>query len=183
MAVLNETLVFIHQPAGVQAAFVGKSARRTLLLAGMELYKFTGYDVVPTRAGSNYSPWWAAIQPLPDTEDPGLDGHIAAAQAAGVSMMEYARETFAVMLGWNSLSIPQLGMARVVRIRLTQPVYAFGGLCQRMRETVNPKRVIGKVNPRKSPLNPPTFMGGAYQLYIPNLTAAHVQSTGMNLIP
>lgn len=183
MPVLNETLVFAHEPAGVQAAVVGKSARRTLLMSGMELYKFTGYDVVPNRAGSNYSPWWAAIVPLPGTPDPGLDGHVAAAQAAGLSMLEYARETFAVMLGWNSLGIPQSGLAKVVRIRLTQPVYGFGGLCQRMRETINPKRVIGKVNPRQSPMNPPTFMGGAYQLYIPNLTAAHVHGIGMSLIP
>ena len=161
MPVLNDTLVFQHEPPGVQAAFVRKAARRTLLPAGLELYKFTGFDVIPSRAGANYSPWWAAVQPLPGTADPGLDGHVAAARTAGQSMLAYARETFAVMLGWNALSLPQTGLARVVRIQLTQPVYGFGGLCQRMREAVPPNRVVGRVNNSRST---PIFMGGAYQL-------------------
>jgi hypothetical protein len=183
MPILNELLVFVHEPADVQGAFVGKAAHRTLLPAGLELYKFTGYDVVPNRAGAYYSPWWAAVQPLAGSSDPGLDGHVAAARAAGLPMLTYARETFAVMLGWNALGVLQSGLAKVVRIRLTQSVYGFGGLCQRMRETVPPQRIVGQLNVHQSPLKPPTFMGGAYQLYIPNLTAAHVQAIGSDLIP
>jgi hypothetical protein len=183
MSLLNESLVFVHEPADVQAAFIGKAARRTLLSAGLELYKFTGYDVVPNRAGAYYSPWWASVQPLAGTSDPGLDGHIAAARSAGLPMLTYARATFAVMLGWNALGVVQSGLAKVVRIRLTQSVYGFGGLCQRMQETVPPERVVGRLNVHQSPLKPPTFMGGAYQLYIPNLTAIHVQTIGSNLIP
>ena len=183
MPVLNDSLVFLHEPANVQAAFVGKSARRTLLPAGLELYKFTGYDAVPQRAGANYSPWWAPVNPLPGTPDPGLDGHVAAAKATGLPMLAYAREVFAVMLGWNSLGVPQSGLAKVVRVRLTQPVYGFAGLCQRMREVVPAHRVVGRVNVHQSPLHPPTFAGGAYQLYIPNLTAAHLLAVGSNLIP
>ncbi len=183
MAILNETLAFSQQPAGVQAAFTGKSARRILLPAQAELYKFTGYGVLPHRAGSNYSPWWASVQPISGSSDAGLDGHIAAATRSGQSMLAYARETFAVMLGWNSLGITQLAMAKIVRIKLRQPVYGFGGICQRMRETVPSKRVVGTLSPNQSPLNPPIFMGGAYQLYIPNLTAAYVQASGTYLLP
>ncbi|HVK15271.1 MAG TPA: hypothetical protein VM597_41410 [Gemmataceae bacterium] len=183
MPVLNESLVFIHEPESVQAAFVGKAARRTLLPAGLELYKFTGFDVTPGRAGAHYSPWWAAVQPLAGTPDPGLDGHVAAARASGLPMLTYAREAFAVMLGWNALALLQSGLAKVVRIGLTQPVYGFGGSCQRMREAVPAGRVVGRLNVHKSPLNPPTFRGGAYQFYVPNLTAAHLRPLGSSLIP
>ena len=98
-------------------------------------------------------------------------------------MLQYARERFAVMLGWNPLGDPGTGMAKVVRIRLRQEVYGFGGLCQRMHETVPPHRVIGRVNVNRSPLHPPIFFGGAYQYYIPNLNSAHVQPSGTNMIP
>ena len=183
MPILNETLAFTAVPANAKAAFVGGAAHRTLLPAGTDLYKFTGFGAVPEVGGHSYSPWWAAVLPLPGTSDPGLDGHLAAAKAAGIPILTYARDKFAVMLGWNSLGNPQSGMAKVVRIRLLQAVYGFGGLTQRQRETVDPKRVVGTVNVHKSPLNPPIFMGGAYQLYIPNLTGSTVQAVGSNLIP
>lgn len=182
MAHLNEDLVFIREPSYVQAAFTGGAARRMLLPACIELYKFTAYDVIPNRAGADYSPWWAAVEPLPGTSDPGFDGHIAAARAAGVPMVEYVRETFAVMLGWNALGVPQLGMARAVRIALAEPTYGFGGICQRMHETVPAGRVKGSLSSSESPLAPPKFMGGAYQLYIPNLKARHVRPLGTHLI-
>ena len=183
MSILNETVAFATLDTHVKAAFSGGTAHRTLLPAGTDLYKFTGFDAVPNKAGASYSPWWAAVTSLLDISDPGLDGHIAAAKTAGLPMLIYARNKFAVMLGWNSLGNTQSGMAKVVRIRLLQAVYGFGGRTQRQREKVDPNRVVGTVNVNKSPLKLPIFMGGAYQLYIPNLTGATVQVVGSNLIP
>lgn len=200
---LNEELSFPHvhpgepaKSAGVHATFVGKAARRTLLPAGHELYKFTGYGVMPTRAGGDVSPWWASVVPLPGHPDPGLDGHLAAAAAAGLPVIEYAREAFAVMLNWNTLGVVQTGLAKIERIRLTQPVYGFAGACQRMRESLGAggerRRMAHKTTAGGKPLvreawkspehRPPTFMGGAVQIYLPHLTTAHVTALGAYLV-
>jgi hypothetical protein len=203
MPVLNEVLSFLHvhpgdpaRSAGIHATFVGKAARRTLLPAGHELYKFTGYGVMPTRPGGGISPWWASVLSLPGHPDPGLDGHLAAAAAAELPVLDYAREAFAVMLNWNALGLLQAGLAKVERIRLTQPVYGFAGACQRMLESLgeagerrrmrHKTTAGGKTLVRhawKSPThNPPTFMGGAIQIYIPNLTTGHVTTVRALLV-
>jgi hypothetical protein len=206
MPILNEELSFLHvhpgepaKSAAIHATFVGKAARRTLLPAGTDLYKFTGYGVMPTRPGGAMSPWWASVRPLAGHPDPGLDGHIAAAEAAGQTVLEYAREAFAVMLNWNTLGQPATGLAKVERIRLRESVYGFAGACQRMRESLSPEK-DGSANKRyqrkltaggkeivmhawKSPTHsPPTFTGGAIQIYIPNLTTAHIDAVGMHLV-
>ena len=199
MPILNEELSFLHvhpgdpaRSAGIHATFTGKAARRTLLAAGTELYKFTGYGVMPTRPGGAVSPWWASVSPLAGHPDPGLAGHLAAAEAAGQPVAEYAREVFAVMLNWNTLGLTQTGLAKIERIRLTVPVYGFAGPCQRMRESLGAageaRRMVHKSTPGgkslvrhawKSPEHsPPTFMGGAIQIYLPNLTTADIVTVG-----
>jgi hypothetical protein len=181
MPILNENVVFSREPAGAQAAFVNRSAHRIQLPARTRLYKLTGYGTVSTN--DRFSPWWALVIPMPGTNDPGLDGHITAAAAAGQSMLEYGRAKFAVMLQWNALGNTQSGLAKVVEISLKQPVYAFGGFNQRMRETVPAGRVVGTLNVHRSPLNPPIQMGGAYQYYIPNLTGTEALVVRNYMLP
>jgi hypothetical protein len=180
---LNEAIAFSKDaPEYVRAAFVRQSARRLPLPDGTELYKFTAFDFYPVgrdgkgQAGAAVSPWWCLVDPLPGTDDKGLDGLVAAAKAAGVPTVEYAREVLAVMFGWNALASSQLGMAKVLMIRLTKPVYGFYGQCQRMPNDQAPLH--------KAPAKArPSLTGGAYQLWIPNLTAEHFVATGTHLIP
>lgn len=182
MPVLNEELCFLHvhpgdpaRTAQVQAAFVGKTARRTPLPAGTALYKFTQFAV----SGPRVTPWWASVTPLPGFGDPGLDGHLAAARAAGLTVLEYARQRFAVMFEWNTLGGPaagQHGLARVERVRLTAPVYGFAGLCQQMWES---PRAAQKGRILRQPV---VWRGGAVQLYIPNLTPAQVAVQAANYV-
>lgn len=183
MPVLNETLAFGKDaPAYVRAAFVGQTARRYLFPQGTRLYKFTAFGFFPVgrdgtgAAGAAVSPWWCSVDPIPGTDDTGLDGLIAAAKAAGVPTVEYARERLAVMFGWNALADTQLGLAKVLRVVLTQPVYGFYGKCQRMPNDRAPLQ--------KPPAGQPASLaGGAYQIWIPNLTADYFTATGTSLLP
>lgn len=183
MPALNETYDFNRDAPGyVQAAFVGKSARRFLFPAGTRLYKFTEFDVFPVdrkgqgQVGKAISPWWCAVDGVPGTDDPGLDGLIQAAKAAGMSTGAYAREVLAVMFAWNTLAVSQLGMAKVLRITLTSPAYGFYGKCQRMPNDQSPlHKAQGKTRA--------SITGGAYQIWLPNLTAEHFNATGAFLLP
>ncbi len=185
MPALNEDLNFLHVHPGnpvataqVQAAFVGKSARRTLLPAGTALYKFTQW-AVSNASGARVTPWWASVAPLAGFDDPGLSGHLAAAQQSGMTVLEYARHQFAVMFEWNTLGGPaagQHGLARVERVRLTAPVYGFAGRCQQMWES---PRAAQKGRILRQPV---VWRGGAVQLYIPNLTTTQVTVQSSNYV-
>lgn len=183
MAILNDDVKFNLLPDGIRNPFVGKSARRVLLPAGHRLYKFSGYDIIPVARdgtgtlGTPISPWWASVEPFPGTDDPGLDGHIAAAQANNQTMLEYARRAFAVMYSWNTLSIPQSGFAKVLRIVIKQSVYGFMGHNQRMPDDVEGLRAqMGVPSGRAS------LMGGAVQIWIPNLTADYYTAMGTSML-
>ncbi|MGL4421344.1 MAG: hypothetical protein ACRCZF_11805, partial [Gemmataceae bacterium] len=82
---------------------------------------------------------------------------------------------FAVMFEWNGLSISQLGMARIQRVRLTEPVYGFLGQCQRMPNDAAPLASSGGAGTGYLP-------GGGYQLWIPNLTSKSFIGSGMNIV-
>lgn len=104
---------------------LGHTAVRQRLPKGTRLYKFTEHGVFGPRG---ISPWWAFVEPFNLDgihRDPGLDGHIRAAHAAGIPVLAYARRVFAVMFEWNRLSAPAVGMARVQHITLTRPAIAF----------------------------------------------------------
>jgi len=184
MPILNEDVKFNLLPDGIRNPFVGKSARRVLLPAGHRLYKFSGYDIIAVTpdgrgtVGKPISPWWASVEPFPGTDDPGLDGHIAAAQAKNQTMLAYARQVFAVMYSWNTLSIPQSGFAKVLRIMLTQSVYGFMGHNQRMPDDIEGLHAQLGVRGTR-----PSLMGGAVQIWIPNLTAEYYTALGTSILP
>ena len=128
MKILNEDLRFTDAPANVKEAFVPGTHLRTRLERGFELYKFTEYQLMPSESRGDVSCWWSPLSPRPNTTDRGLDGHLAFAKSQRIPLLQYVREVFAVMLGWNAMGTPQSGFVRVVRFRLLQPVYGFGGL-------------------------------------------------------
>ena len=181
MPTLNETLAFNQLPADVRAMFVGQAARRLHLPAGSALYKFTGFGVMPGRAYADMSPWWALETPVDAANDPGFSGHLRQAQAEGRSMLDYARDRFAVMLQWNSLGVPNTGLAKAVHITLKQPVYGFGGLCQRVHEA--PAEGGRRIKPGREAVAPPKFRGGAYQVFIPNLPSSAVNAGRTTMVP
>jgi hypothetical protein len=109
-------------------------------------------------------------------DDPGLDGFLAAAKAAGVPAAEFARQYLAVMFGWNALSDKQLGLGRIQRIRLLEPVYGFHGRARPQRNDRYPTQ--------RSPVaaTPGWLRGGAIQAWIPNLTSRVMIGTAVCLV-
>jgi hypothetical protein len=175
---LNESLTFADATRtynGLADTFVNGTASRTLLPAGFGLFKFSGYGVIGTRAGAGFSPWWTGVETIPGTDHPGLDGVLAQARQSGMPTVEFARKYYAVKSEWNALGIGQLGMAKILRGHLTQPVYGFVGRCQRMNDEKGP--VIQDQHKMH------VLAGGAWQIYIPNLTADFFSPTGMYLVP
>lgn len=178
MAILNENLTFAEAGrgyTGLADTFINGGARRTLLPAGFGLFKFSGYGVIGTRAGQGFSPWWTGTEGIPGTDHPGLDGVLELAKASGMPTLEFARTYYAVKSEWNQLGSGQLGMAKVLRGVLVQPVYGFVGRCQRMNNEKGP--VVADQHKMH------VLAGGAWQIFIPNLTADTFNPTGMNLVP
>lgn len=178
MPVLNENLVFNHAPRDVRSAFVNSTAYRHRFDAGWELFKFTDYHIFTPdkKTGSirPISPWWCSVHPVPGTSIPGLDQILEEASQLGLTPLEYAREVFAVQYRWNALADMHLGLARIQKLRLLQPVYGFYGL---VKPQVNDRL------PLKKPRGPAgLFRGGAIQIWMPNLTAEYAIPTGIHFV-
>ena len=196
MKILNEELRFSDAPAYVQEAFVPGTQMRTRLEGGYELYKFTEYELMPDSSRGNVSVWWAPMCPRPNTTDLGLDGHLAFAKSQRIPLQQYVRQVFAVMLGWNSLSTSQSGFVRVVRFRLRQPIWAFGGIVGPQDQTqffrdwkpdrwdgLPAQRIVGEISDSCAAQPMPNLIGGAYQFWIPNLKGEYVASQCIHLLP
>lgn len=150
MPLLNEEIDFQKVAPAVQGAFIGRMAEKRLLAAGTKLYKHTSYSLFGN--GGQISPWWSSVVPL-SPADPGLAGSRTRAGNLGVTDVDFARARTAVTRQWNE-------MGRILQVRLTQPVYGFIGRCSGQRLDENISNVV--------------LIGGAHQLWIPNLTLADV---------
>jgi hypothetical protein len=156
---LNDKYDFAKQtPAGHQAAFTKRfGVHRALLKPGTELYKRTEYNLVHR---GEITPWWnflhATTVTLSDGRPfsvSGFDVAQARARLLGVSDKAFAQARSAVTQQWNQLT-------NVLRTRLLVEAYGWFGQNSGMPldETApNPRQVM--------------LIGGAYQIYIPNLLA------------
>jgi len=151
MSVLNADLELDPKAA---ATFVGGRAEKVILEAGRELYKFSSYPM--KSADGRITPWWASVQPL-EGGDPGLKGLLERSGRSGVDPRDFARARSAVSKDWN-------GLADMIRAALQQPVWAWKGRCAHQRMD----------NTRPDMANV-VFIGGAWQVFIPNLTIAHIR--------
>jgi hypothetical protein len=148
---LNEDLQLTALPADVRRAFVGKIQRQPLP-AGHELYKFTHHPLF--KPDGTVTPWWSSVEPL-TPEDPGLEGTLKRAADLGVAAAEFVRARTAVTRQWNRMS-------GLLVVRLLVTVVGFAGRCanQQMDDAPEFANVV--------------FIGGAWQLYIPNLTQREI---------
>jgi len=152
--VLNESLTWqaaIQQDPRIAATFVSRP-QKILLQAGHQVYKFTEFSLY---GPNGVTPWWSSVTPvLPG--DTGLRGLQEGAERLGVEASEFARVRNAVSLGWSN------SMSQLLRAHLTVRVYAFAGPAagQHVDSPVGSPKVL--------------FIGGAIQLYIPQLKAAMI---------
>jgi hypothetical protein len=150
--ILNQDLEFTAAPPEACRAFLGQWAEKRLLPCGYELYKFTHHPLF--RPDGTVTPWWSSVKPL-TADDPGLAGSLQRGQALGVAPPEFARARTAVTRQWNRMS-------GLLRARLLVPVYGFAGRCasQPFDEDAAFANVV--------------YIGGAWQLWIPSLTAREI---------
>ena len=144
----NSDVDFSTADSAVQNAFLGRTALRMPLFAGTKLFKHTDRPLV--HVDGRISPWWALVEPG-NAADPGLAGEIARAESMGVAVAELARARFAVTNQWSSMS-------DLMVIELIVPAIGYYGRCAAQRMDETEARVV--------------FIGGGWQVWIPNLTIA-----------
>jgi hypothetical protein len=147
--ILNNTIRFEMAPENVRKAFRRQQATKKLLHSGHGLYKFTAYPLF--RPDGSVTPFWFSVIPI----TPGDTGLAGLQQRSVVLTSEEsttARARGAVTRQWN----PMTGL---LRARLLAPVYGFIGQCS------------GQPIDEAPWLSNIFFIGGAWQLWIPNLGA------------
>lgn len=147
--ILNDTIRFEMAPQKVGKAFRRQQATKKSLQLGHELYKFTAYPLF--RPDASVTPFWFSVSPIA----PGDTGLAGLQQRSVVLSSEgsvTARARGAVTRQWN----PMTGL---LGARLVAPAYGFIGQCS------------GQPIDEAPWLSNVFFIGGAWQLWIPNLTA------------
>jgi hypothetical protein len=122
------------------------------LPAGYEIYKRAASLELPP---GRISEFWFSVKPIAPG-DPGLDDLPGKARSTGASEIDFVRARAAVTTEWSPLTY-------LLRVRLLIPVYAFIGQCSGQLFDQNP------VNSNVA------FIGGGWQVVIPNLTGQAVQ--------
>jgi hypothetical protein len=145
--ILNDTIRFEMAPQKVRKAFRRQQATKKLLHSCRQLYKFTGYPLF--RPDGSVTPFWFSVIPI-TPGDTGLAGLQERSVVLTSEESTTARARGAVTRQWN----PMTGL---LRARLVAPVYGFIGQCSGQPIDEAPSNVF--------------FIGGAWQLWIPNLTA------------
>lgn len=154
MSILNESILIADIDSGVRAAFIGGRLIRRFVPAGTELYKFT--DRTISLSSESISPWWSAVEPIAPG-DTGLQRLAERSQRLNVLPKDFARARSAVTKQWNSMS-------QLVLVRLTVPAYSFVGPCSAQN--------IDNESPH---LRNVVYIGGAWQIYLPNLKRNDLQ--------
>jgi hypothetical protein len=145
----------LEMPGQVVSAFRGDpKPLRVRLDPQFRLYRFTDSALM-----SPISAWWAPVDQYHD--DPGLEARLGLARRLGANPAELMRVVGAVNESWGNK------MSNLLKAELLKPVWGFWGQCS-MQSRNNAGSGITKNLP-----------GYAWQLYIPNLTAAEIRQTSM----
>lgn len=156
MSILNEHESLSEKDSGT---FIRGTVDRVMLQSGHKLYKFTSFPLIDSRTGGVTS-WWSSVSPVGPGDD-GLVGFMrrsgALARQHGVGPRDVARARSAVSIPWND-------MTDLLHVELTQPAYAWVGRCS------------GQLyNDEEPQLKNVFFIGGAWQVCLPNLKPQHVR--------
>lgn len=118
--------------------------------------KFQLYRWGIVTPGRDFSPWWSSVEPLA-ADDPGLSGNLQLAGQLSIGLDAYERSRKAVSYGFGN------PMNNLLLVALLEPTWALVGRCsnQPVLDQNNLPHVV--------------YIGGAYQVYIPNLNAGNVK--------
>ena len=162
--ILNEDFDFAKAPEEHRRAFAARfGTHRVRLSAGTRLYKWTAFALIGPHG---VTPWWnhlhATEVKLSDGSMftvSGLNTTRERAGRVGVADRDFGRARSAVDKHWNN------AMTDLLKVSLEQDVYGFFGQNAGMpvdsgMDGVAPEKLM--------------WIGGHYQLYVPNLTPLHV---------
>jgi len=155
MSILNQDIERPTNPT-VLKSFRNQSMRKILLDAGHELYKFTSHPLLGSPKG--ITPYWFSLSPLEG--DRGLAGLMHDAETVHTEAKDFARARAAVAPQWGN------SMSNLLRARLMTSAYAFVGQAAGQPCEDDP--------PSAQPMARVFLIGGAMQLWIPNLTTASI---------
>jgi hypothetical protein len=153
--ILNESFSFSIAPLDDRRAFL-REPERVLLRASTRLYKWTSYPLVGAKG---ITPWWSFViqTRLPSGfVAEGFRGSETQARRLGVPHREYQRVRGAVSEKFNNK------MQDLLLIQLNIDAYGFAGPTSGQQQFKDP--ALANVY----------LIGGKGQVYIPNLTGAHV---------
>ena len=155
---LNYDLTFDQATLGkpdVRRAFIGGKPETTeKLIAGTKLYKWTQY---PLAGAQGITPWWSFVEARTlanGRKVEGLQESQIYAERLSTPHGRYARTRSAVTKQWNLMTRPLV-------VQLLKDVWGFIGKASGQLEDQQVSNVY--------------LIGGAYQVWIPNLTIAYVR--------
>jgi hypothetical protein len=154
---LNQDLRFEDVHPTVKRAFL-RTPERMLLTAGVRLYKWTNRGL---NEGPGITPWWSFVDRTRLTSGAVVEGFRVSEERAarlGRSHREFARARAAISDQFANT------MANLLIVQMRLPVWAFVGQASGQREFADDQPTLQHV----------FLIGGAYQVWVPNLTRGHV---------
>jgi hypothetical protein len=155
--ILNEELRVADIDPTVKRAFLGVPDR-ILLLPAVQLYKWTSH---PLFNGSRITPWWSFVQTTRLPSGMVAEGFRTAEERAarvGKSHREFARARAAVSDQFRN------SMKNLLVININIEVWGLAGQASGQREFADDQPELKHVY----------LIGGAHQVWVPNLTPRHV---------
>jgi hypothetical protein len=155
--ILNENLELNRLPDTVRRAFLARP-EKVLLKALVRLYKWTDQ---PLLAGAGISPWWSFVDATRLPSGALAEGFRVAEERArrlGTSHREFARRRAAISEQFGNT------MKQLIVVQLITDAWALAGQASGQPEFAK----------ERSNLQHVFLIGGAHQVWIPNLTSQHV---------
>jgi hypothetical protein len=152
---LNAQIEFYSVPQQVKGAFLGVP-EKLLLRQGERLYKYTDQTSLPPE---KITPWWSFVESRRLRSGLQADGLLRTKELAGRldrSHRDYQQVRAAISERFNN------SMRNLIFAELRVPVWAFAG------------RASGQPEFKSAALSNVFLIGGAAQVWIPNLTIAQI---------
>ena len=155
--VLNEGVRFESVDPSVKRAFL-RTPEKMLLTAPVRLYKWTNR---PLSDGARITPWWSFVETTRLPSGAHAEGfHVSEERAKrlGRSHREFSRSRAAISDQFDNT------MATLLLVQIRQPVWGFAGQASGQREFADIQTDLANI----------FLIGGAYQVWVPNLTLHYV---------
>ena len=155
--ILNEDLQFASVEPTVKRAFL-RVPEKMLLTPHIRLCKWTSR---PLSDGTRVTPWWSFVESTQLPSGVVADGFRVSEERAarlGRSHREFARSRAAISDQFGNK------MTKLLVVQISLPVWGFAGQASGQREFADNQPGLRHV----------FLIGGAYQIWIPNLSLIHV---------